>query len=343
MPVPLQLQDRLGRPLRSLRLSVTDRCNLRCAYCMPEEHYQWLHRKHLLTFEELTRVTRLFAGLGVDKCRLTGGEPLLRAELPKLVESLGALGKLTLALTTNGTRLSELAVPLYQAGLRQVTVSLDTLRQERFIKLTGRDALADAVQGIVAARQAGFEKIKINTVVIKGLNDDELLDMVDFGRSVGAQVRFIEYMDVGGATRWQHAQVVNKQQILARLEQALGEAVPQQDQGSSPAKRYTFADGTVVGIIASVSEPFCDACDRIRLTADGTLYGCLYAPQGLDLRTPLRDGLSDEDLGAMIQNMWRARNAQTSKLRTALTERGPSYDSIALHNDPRLEMHTRGG
>lgn len=336
--------DRRRRPLRSLRISVTDRCNLRCAYCMPEEEYVWLPRRHLLTFEEIDRLVDRFMALGVDKLRITGGEPLLRQGLPDLVERLARKpGLRELALTTNGVRLPDLAADLKAAGLTRLTVSLDTLDPERFRALTRRDALGDTLAGIEAAAMAGFEGTKLDTVAMRSRNGDELVALLRFARRAGVELRFIEYMDVGGATRWNFDEVVSRDEILATLEASLGpiEALPRTD--SAPANRYRLGDGTLFGIIASTTAPFCSSCDRARLTSDGTWYTCLYAPAGTDLRGPLRQGATDSELEQRILGIWREREDRGAERRLEERSRGALLDPDALRADPRLEMHTRGG
>src|SRR5262245_28617366 len=290
--------DRFGRPLRNLRLSVTDRCNLRCAYCMPEEEYVWLPRADILSFEELGRLADVFLALGVEKIRLTGGEPLLRRDLAVLVGILaGKRGLADLALTTNGILLAEQAEGLKRAGLARLTVSLDTLRPERFQALTRRDELARVLAGIEGARAAGFTGTKLNSVVLRGVNDDELVELLAFARERALEVRFIEYMDVGGATGWSAAHVVSRAEMLARIERELGRVEPDPAHDpAAPAERYVLPDGTRFGIIASTTEPFCSACDRARLTADGLFYTCLYAPTGIDLRSALRAGAGRDEL-----------------------------------------------
>jgi cyclic pyranopterin phosphate synthase len=339
--------DTLGRPLRNLRLSVTDRCNLRCQYCMPEEEYVWLPRADLLTFEEIREVVAVFTGLGVDKVRLTGGEPLLRRDLPALVRILAENAAIRdLALTTNGLLLPEQAGPLREAGLHRVTVSLDTLRPDRFRALTRRDALDKVLRGIEAVREAGFTGLKLDTVVIRGSNEDELADLIEFGKQANAEVRFIEYMDVAGATHWSLDKVVSKAAMLEALAAHYGPIEPLLEDSSAPAERFRLPDGTVFGIIASTTTPFCRRCDRSRLTADGTWYLCLYAQRGLDLRTPLRSGASREELRDLVTAGWtrrRDRGAEERKALEALGLRGVFVQIDGLRRDPRLEMHTRGG
>ncbi|HQW67627.1 MAG TPA: GTP 3',8-cyclase MoaA [Gemmatimonadales bacterium] len=340
------VRDRLGRPLGSLRISVTDRCNLRCRYCMPEEEYTWLPRTSLLAFEEIERLASAFARLGVRKIRLTGGEPLLRRDLSRLVRGLvGVPGIEEVALTTNGLLLAGQAALLRAAGLHRVTVSLDTLRQERMAEFAKSAHHGDALAGIATALQSDFASVKLNTVVVRGYNDDELVDLTRFAVRAGIEPRFIEYMDVGGATDWRVEQVFDREAILARLAEAFGafEAVPRDDDPRAPAERFRFADGTVVGIIASTTAPFCRDCDRARLTADGVFYRCLYAQDGIDLRTPLRAGASDDDLDALLRSAWEERADRGAELRAAMPARGVLVPLEGLRADPRKEMHTRGG
>ncbi len=340
------IHDTRNRPLGSLRVSVTDRCNLRCRYCMPEEDYVWLPRTSLLTFEEIARLTRVFTDLGVSKVRLTGGEPLLRHELPTLVRLLREnQGVRDLALTTNGVLLAKHAAALRAAGLARVTVSLDTLRPERMQEFAKSAHHADVLAGIAAAQAAGFERVKLNTVVVRGFNDDEIVDLIEFGRAHTAEVRFIEYMDVGGATHWTAEQVVSQREILERLTARYGPITPVHDAADprAPAERFRLDDGTTFGVIASVTAPFCANCDRSRLTADGTWFLCLYAERGVDLREPLRAGASDDDLRSLIASTWTARSNRGAEERLALADRGALYQIDALRADPRREMHTRGG
>jgi GTP 3',8-cyclase len=337
--------DTLGRPLRNLRLSVTDRCNLRCQYCMPEEDYVWLPREQLLHFEEMSTLVDVFLDLGVDKVRLTGGEPLLRRDLPRLVRLLADKPRLRdLAITTNGILLAAQATDLKAAGLHRVTVSLDTLRRERFAALTRRDTLPQVLEGISAASRAGFTGTKLDTVVMRGVNDDELADLIEFGRGVPAEVRFIEYMDVGGATRWSMDNVVSRAQMLDLLSRRYGRIEPlTEPESTAPAERFRLPDGLVFGIIASTTAPFCRSCDRSRLTADGMWYLCLYAMKGTDLRGPLRRGASHEELAELITGQWRSRADRGAEERLASRERGPLVQIGRLKQDPHLEMHTRGG
>ncbi|MBI4636235.1 MAG: GTP 3',8-cyclase MoaA [Candidatus Rokubacteria bacterium] len=340
----MRLDDTYGRPLRNLRLSVTDRCNLRCHYCMPEEEYAWLPRAEILHFGEMAALVDVFIELGVDKVRLTGGEPLLRRELPRLVRMLAERpGLRDLAITTNGVLLGEQAPALKEAGLGRVTVSLDTLRPERFTALTRRTGHAQVLEGIAALPRVGFTETKLDTVVIRGVNDDELADLIEFAKRVPAELRFIEYMDVGGATRWSMDQVVSRREMLAVLERRYGRIEPIVESTSAPADRYRLPDGAVFGIIASTTQPFCAACDRSRLTADGTWYLCLYAPQGVNLRDPFRRGATPEELKALITGRWRSRADRGAEERLALRERAPLVPIARLKQDPRLEMHTRGG
>jgi len=337
------LKDTQNRPLANLRLSVTDRCNLRCQYCMPEQDYLWLPREDILQFEEIDRLVDVFLALGVRKVRLTGGEPLLRKDLPVLIRRLAAKSGLEdLAMTTNGVLLGSMAKALRQAGLHRLTISLDTLRRDRFVQLTRYDELHRILEGIDTATSL-FPGFKIDTVVMRGINDDELIEMVGFAKARGAEIRFIEYMDVGGATRWSLEQVVSRDELLTRLGGHFGGAVPIVEQSSAPAARYRLGDGTTIGIIASTTAPFCQDCDRSRLTADGMWFLCLYATRGRDLRAPLRAGATDEELAAIISDDWRRRTDRGAERRLAVRDRSPMIPLSSLKRDPHLEMHTRGG
>jgi GTP 3',8-cyclase len=337
------LTDQLSRPLRSLRISVTDRCNMRCRYCMPEQEYVWLPRESILSFEEIDRLTGIFADLGVDKIRLTGGEPLLRHDLPTLVALLSRRPELRdIALTTNGILLGRHATELRAVGLSRVTVSLDTLKPERMLEFARSPRHADVLEGIAAARAAGFG-VKLNVVVIRGYNDDELGDLIEFGRGAGAEVRFIEYMDVGGATDWSMSQVVSQREILETLARRYGPIEPLAKPDAAPAERFGFSDGTVFGVIASTTAPFCRSCDRSRLTADGTWLLCLYGEKGLDLRDALRIGCTDDEIAGLISDAWADRADRGAELRVAAADRGALYQLESLRADPHREMHTRGG
>ena len=338
------IRDMLDRPLRNLRLSVTDRCNLRCQYCMPEEEYVWLPRDDVLTFEEMDRLVDVFADLGVDKVRLTGGEPLLRRDLDRLVRLLAGNPCIRdLAMTTNGVLLAEQATALRAAGLHRVTVSLDTLREDRFKVLTRRDTHARVLEGIRAVGKTGWPGLKLDTVVMRGVNDDELVDLIEYGATVSAEVRFIEYMDVGGATQWSMDRVVSRREMLVRLAERYGPIEPIAEESSAPAERFRLSDGRVFGVISSTTAPFCRACDRSRLTADGLWYLCLYAGRGTDLRKPLRTGASREELLALIRSTWQGRRDRGAEERLATPDRSPLMQIGELKRDPHLEMHTRGG
>ena len=337
------LVDTFQRPLRNLRLSVTDRCNLRCSYCMPEKDYVWLPKDDILHFEEIARLVDVFLDLGVDKVRLTGGEPLLRRDMPDLIARLAARPRIRdLAMTTNGVLLAPQAQALAAAGLHRLTVSLDTLHPDRFRDLTRADDLDRVLEGIATAAPL-FPGLKIDAVVIRGTNDDELVDLIEYGRRYGAEVRFIEYMDVGGATNWAMTRVVSRAEMLVTLAHHYGPVEPIQEVSSAPADRYRLPDGTVFGIISSTTEPFCAECDRSRLTADGMWYLCLYATTGIDLRGALRSGAGAPELAALIRSSWEARQDRGAEDRLATRDRSPLVPLDSLRRDPHLEMHTRGG
>jgi GTP 3',8-cyclase len=311
---------------------------------MPEENYVWLPRQSILSFEEMTRLAGIFAGLGAEKVRITGGEPLLRHDLPRLVAQLRALdGVEDLALTTNGLLLARYSAGLKAAGLDRLTVSLDTLRPERMETFARTPHHADILAGLDAARASGFTGTKINTVVIRGFNDDEIVDLVEFGRERDLEIRFIEYMDVGGATHWSASEVVSQRDILQRIERRYGPVTAEPGRDSAPAERFRLADGTRFGIIASTTTPFCRSCDRSRVTADGTWFLCLYSENGLDLRELLRTGAADAEIAALVAETWSARDDRGAERRAELTDRGTLYQLESLRADPRREMHTRGG
>jgi len=294
------LTDSFGRVHTDLRISVTDRCNFRCTYCMPEEGMDWIPRSEILTFEEIERLASLMVSrLGVDSIRLTGGEPTIRAHLPVLVEKLAAL-PVDLAMTTNGATLGSMADSLKTAGLGRLNISLDSLRADRFERLTRRDELDRVLGGIDAAVAAGFEPVKINCVVMRGVNDDEIVDFARFGRERGVEIRFIEFMPLDADGTWTGGAVVSQAEIIAAIDDTF--TLDSGHRGHDPATVFRYADGAgSVGVIPSVTEPFCGSCDRVRLTAEGSLRNCLFALDETDLRGPLRDGAGDDELVALIE------------------------------------------
>jgi cyclic pyranopterin phosphate synthase len=333
--------DRFGRALRDLRISVTDRCNFRCPYCMPAEvfgrDFAFLPHDQVLSFEEIERLARVFVGLGVGKLRITGGEPLVRRDLPVLISSLssvtGAEGSpVDLTLTTNGSALRALAEPLARAGLQRITVSVDSLDDATARAMNGIDfPISRVLDGIAAARSAGLSPIKVNTVVRRGLNESSILPLARWARDEGLILRFIEYMDVGTANGWRLDDVVSAEEILGVIDAELPlEAVSANYRGEV-AGRYRYRDGSgEVGVIASVTRPFCGDCTRARLSADGHLYTCLFAVRGTDLKTPLRDGESDAQLEDRIRAVWGMRADRYSELRSAATDRLPKVEMFAL-------------
>jgi cyclic pyranopterin phosphate synthase len=333
------VRDALNRPLRDLRISVTDRCNFRCTYCMPEEvfgpGYKFLGRHELLSFEEITRLARLTMDRGVSRLRITGGEPLVRRELPRLVKMLADLSGLEdLSLTTNGSLLPAHAAPLAAAGLRRVTVSLDSMDAAAFKAMNGVGAdVAAVLAGIDAAVAAGLSPVKINAVVRRGMNDHTLVDLARHFRGTGCIVRFIEYMDVGNTNGWQLKEVVPAAEILSRIDAAFPlEAIPPNHPGEV-ARRWRYRDGAgEIGLITSVSQPFCDGCRRLRLSPGGSLYTCLFAGTGTDVRGLLRSDAGDDALGSVLDRMWKKRDDQYSTVRSAAT--------TPL---PRIEMSHIGG
>lgn len=336
------LGDQFQRPLRDLRISVTDRCNFRCTYCMPLDEYDWIAKEQLLSYEEIERLTRLFAGLGVRKLRITGGEPLLRRDLDRLVAMLAAVeGIDDLCLTTNGSLLAAKAPALRNAGLRRVTVSLDSLDPSTFRRMAQRGDLKSVLAGIAAAREAGLEPIKLNTVVERGVNDHEIIDLVDFARTGNLELRFIEYMDVGNVNHWTSAKLVSKAEILERISRRYPlEPVPSR-RGSAPSERFRFLDGGgEVGVIASVTEPFCGACTRARLTADGRLVTCLFSTHGHSLKPMLRGGASDPELRDSIAAIWRDRTDRYSEQRLRAIGSSDGYRPDTVR---KLEMISLGG
>ena len=317
--------DRLGRALRDLRISVTDRCNFRCVYCMPKEvfgsDYQFLERRELLTFEEIERLARLFAGLGVEKIRLTGGEPLVRRNLEHLIELLALIPGLDLTLTTNGSLLARKAAALKGAGLKRITVSLDSLDDDVFKRMNDVDfPVAKVLEGIDAAAAAGLEPVKINMVVKRGLNDASIVPMARFFRERGHILRFIEYMDVGHTNGWRMDDVVSAREIVERIDRVMPLEPADPNYRGEVAERWRYRDGGgEIGVIASVTQAFCRDCTRIRLSTEGKLYTCLFATQGHDLRALLRAGASDAELRDAVAGIWAKRGDRYSEIRTSQT------------------------
>ena len=305
--------DRLGRVATDLRVSVTDRCNLRCTYCMPADGLPWLPRAEILDYEEIARLVAVFRAMGVRTVRLTGGEPTVRRNLPELVRQLReAAPDVDLSMTTNGLLLDELAAPLAAAGLDRVNVSIDSLLRHRFAEMTRRDALERVFEGLRAAEAAGLTPIKLNCVVLRDTNDDEVADFAAYARATGYEIRFIEYMPLDADHAWERAKVVPGREVLDRIAERFP-LVAEAHDDPAPAHTYRFADGAPgsVGVIASVTEPFCESCDRMRITADGQFRSCLFALSETDLRTPLRAGASDSDVEAVV--------------RAAMWEKGPGH------------------
>jgi cyclic pyranopterin phosphate synthase len=295
------LVDRFGRIADDLRVSVTDRCNFRCTYCMPAEGLAWLPPEEVLTFEEIARLVGIFVRLGVRTVRLTGGEPLARPDLHTLVRMIRERGVQDLAMTTNGVLLDRLAGPLARSGLKRVNVSVDSLLRHRFAAMTRRDMLHRVVAGVRAAADAGLAPLKLNCVVLRGVNDDEIVDFAALARWTGFDVRFIEFMPLDADQNWTPQQVVPSREVIERIDAVY--PLEPVDDGPSPARRYVFSDGTPgsVGVIPSVTEPFCADCNRIRITADGQLRNCLFAHEETDLRTPLRSGAADDEIAVLIR------------------------------------------
>jgi cyclic pyranopterin phosphate synthase len=337
------IADQLGRPLHDLRISVTDRCNFRCTYCMPKEifgpDFAFLPRDQILTFEEIERLARAFIALGAEKLRITGGEPLIRRDLPVLIGKLAALRRpdgrpLDLTLTTNGSALRRLAAPLRDAGLGRVTVSLDSLDDATFAEMNGVDfPVARVLDGIEAAQEVGLGPVKVNMVVRRGMNESSIVPMARWARDAGVILRFIEYMDVGHTNGWRLDDVVPASEVLAAIDAALPlVALPSQYRGEV-AGRWAYRDGSgEVGVIASVSQPFCGDCTRARLSAEGKLYTCLFSADGHDLRAVVRSEATDDDLREAIARIWRVRDDRYSELRTEATA-----------DLPRVEMFAMGG
>ncbi|HME60622.1 MAG TPA: GTP 3',8-cyclase MoaA [Candidatus Binatia bacterium] len=335
------LMDTYNRPIKDLRISVTDRCNFRCTYCMPLDEYEWINKKEVLTFEEIERLTRLFVELGVDKVRLTGGEPLVRQDLPLLIEKLSAVNGLEdLCLTTNGALLAERVDALKRAGLRRVNISIDTLDADKFKRMTKRGDLNKVLEGIFAAKRSGLAPIKLNAVVERGVNDDDILPLVEFSRQHDFAMRFIEYMDVGNSNEWSSAKLVSKKEIIEKIHVRYPLREIGRDKGSAPSVDYEFVDGRGdLGVIASVTEPFCSSCTRIRITADGKIVTCLFSQLGHDVKSRLRGGASDAEISDFIANMWRARADRYSAQRLEALK-ASNYDPKSHR---KIEMISLGG
>ena len=335
------LLDRFRRPLRDLRVSVTDRCNFRCPYCMPAEiygeRYRFLPRESLLTFEEITRLVRVMARLGVVKARITGGEPLVRAEVDSLIAMLSRVeGIADLTMTTNAYLLPQFAEKLKAAGLNRITISLDSLDDEVFKRMNGRGFGTERVlEGIAAAESAGFRPVKINAVVQRGVNDHTIVELARFAKERGHIARFIEYMDVGTLNGWKMDDVVSADEIIAKIGAEMPLEPADANYRGEVARRYRFADGDgEIGVIASVTKPFCGDCARARLSPEGELVTCLFASSGTDLRTPLRNGADDAELESIIRGIWSVRDDRYSEIRTLFTEDAPRR---------KVEMYHIGG
>ena len=332
------LTDTRGRPMRDLRISVTDRCNFRCTYCMPrsvfDKNYNFLARTELLSFEEIVRIAGVFTSLGVRKIRITGGEPLLRRNVDKLIGALHQLPELEITLTTNGVLLPRMAPRLAEAGLRRVTVSLDSLDDATFRRISDVDlSVGDVLAGIDAAKAAGLGPIKVNMVVKRGVNDHQIVDMARHFKDSGQILRFIEYMDVGASNGWRLDDVLPSGEVIARINAVFPLEAAEPNYLGEVATRWRYRDGTgEIGVISSVTQAFCGSCTRIRLSTEGKLFTCLFAGAGHDLRGPLREGASDAELAALISHIWRARSDRYSEIR-----------GDATHELKRIEMSYIGG
>jgi cyclic pyranopterin phosphate synthase len=335
------LTDLYKRPVKDLRISVTDRCNYRCTYCMPLDEYEWINKREILTFEEITRLATQFVVLGVEKIRLTGGEPLVRKNLDQLVAKLSVIpGLKDLCLTTNGSLLAEQIEALAAAGLKRVNVSIDTLDPEKFKRMTKRGDLAKVLEGIFAAQRRGLRPIKLNAVVERGVNEDDILPLVEFCREHGFAMRFIEYMDVGNSNNWTSDKLVSKKEIIETIAARYPLREIGRHQGSAPSVDYEFVDGAGdIGVIASVTEPFCSSCTRARVTADGKFVTCLFSHIGHDVKALLRSAGSDEELVNFISSIWTQRGDRYSD------ERLQAMCSAAYDpkKNKKIEMIALGG
>ena len=335
------IRDHLGRPLKDLRISVMDRCNFRCIYCMPEEKFHsgfnFLKSSERLSFDEILRVTKLFTDLGVSKIRITGGEPLLRVNLTELIGDLSTLKKIEdIALTTNGVLLKKYSEELKACGLNRITVSLDSIDPEQFRKMSGgRGNLETVLEGIDAALSVGFKKLKINAVIKRGTNDDQVIEMIDYFKDQSVIIRFIEYMDVGNLNQWKLNETVGSDEIIKKLSQKWQLDPLDKNYEGETAQRYQI-DGseTEIGLISSVTKPFCGSCTRARLSSDGKLYNCLFASEGKDIRSWIRDGKSDEYIKNELASIWKERRDRYSELR---------YSDEIDNTDEKVEMYYIGG
>jgi cyclic pyranopterin phosphate synthase len=335
------LVDALKRPIKDLRISVTDRCNFRCSYCMPLDEYEWINKKEILTFEEISRLANLFVGLGVEKIRLTGGEPLVRQNLDKLVAQLSSItGLKDLCLTTNGALLVDKVAALKASGLKRLNISVDSLSPEKFRQMTKRGDLSKVLEGIFAAKHYGLDPIKLNAVIEKGINEDDILSLVEFSRDNGFALRFIEYMDVGNSNDWTSGKLVSKREIIEKINSRYPLKEVGRAGGTAPSVDYEFADGRGdVGVIASVTEPFCSSCTRVRLTADGKIVTCLFSGVGHDVKGLLRGGASDEEISQFIISIWQRRADRYSAERLEAL-RSSNYNP---KNHKKIEMISLGG
>ena len=345
--LPLKgVTDKLNRPVRDLRISVTDRCNFRCTYCMPAEifgeKYEFLPRPHILTFEEIQRLAKIFAFAGVSKLRITGGEPLVRANLPELISGLSSIeGIDDIAMTTNGYLLAKYAQELKDAGLNRLTISLDSIDEDVFKKMSGRpQGPKKTLEGIKIASELGFDPIKINVVVQRGVNDNTLVDTARYFKGTGAIVRFIEFMDVGTKNGWELSQVVTSEEVIDMIDAKFPLEAIDANYSGEVATRYRYLDGEgEIGVISSVSEPFCGNCSRARLSTDGKLVTCLFATGGTDLKSALRSGAGDADIAAIIAKVWNGRDDRYSDLRSKNTE----FNTGSSIDGDKVEMYYIGG
>jgi len=336
------LRDTYNRPLRDLRISVTDRCNYRCTYCMPFDEYTWIDRREILTFEEISRLATLFVGLGVEKVRLTGGEPLLRKNVDRLVAELSSIkGLREICLTTNGELLAEQIETLAAAGLRRINVSIDTLDPQKFRRMTRRGDLDRVLRGLFAAKMLGLGPLKINAVIERGVNDDDIIPLVEFSREHGFAMRFIEYMDVGNSNNWVSERMVSGKEMIERINARFPLRSRGRVDGTAPAVDYEFLDGGGdIGVIASVTEPFCGGCNRARLTADGKLVTCLFSDSGHDLKSLLRSGAGDDQILEFLRSVWWRRDDRYSEQRLEALNSPEGYQP---HHHRKIEMITLGG